>query len=104
MLYAQKANVVTRINEADADKYVANGYKVIDESGRIVKDTAPDNLTDLKNAYISNVAEINTLKGEIERLKAELTRANEIVKAKSSASSEDKPKQTRAKRTTTKAE
>lgn len=80
-LYAQKANVVTVITEDKIDSYVADGYKIIDETGRIVRETAPDNLETLKEAYISNIAEINMLKAEIARLKDELTRAEKARQA-----------------------
>lgn len=109
-LYAQKANIVTRIREDQIDEFISKGYKVTDETGRIIKDTAPDNLEDLKDAYVSNTAEINNLKAEILRLREELTRAQKILEekeaepkatevAKSSEPSVNKPRQTRAKRT-----
>lgn len=81
-LYAQKANVVTRIREDQIDEFIAKGYKVTDETGRIIKDTAPDNLEDLKEAYVSNTAEINNLKAEILRLREELSRAQKILEEK----------------------
>ena len=109
-LYAQKANVVTRIREDQIDEFIAKGYKVTDETGRIIKDTAPDNLEDLKEAYVSNTAEINNLKAEILRLREELARAQKILDskkaetkatevAKTEEPSASKPRQTRAKRT-----
>lgn len=103
-LYAQKANVVTVITEDKADSYVADGYKIIDETGRIVRETAPDNLDTLKEAYISNIAEINMLKAEIVRLKDELSRAEKARQADSKSVEvetveEPAPKPKRAPRT-----
>ena len=106
-LYAQKANVVTVITEDKIDKFVADGYTIFDETGRIVRETAPDNLKTLKEAYTRNIAEINSLKAEIARLKSELTRAEEMRKAepkKAVADTEEpsaeKPKRaSRAKKT-----
>lgn len=85
-LYAQKANVVTVITEDRIDEFIAKGYKVMDASGTIIKDTAPDNLEDLKRAYISNTAEINNLKAENSRLREELTRAQKILEKKEAES------------------
>lgn len=109
-LYAQKANIVTCIQESQIDDFIAKGYRVIDETGRIVKDTAPDNLETLKAAYVSNTAEINSLKAEVARLKDELTRAQKILDdkkaepkatavAKTEEPSANKPRQARARRT-----
>ena len=109
-LYAQKANIVTVISEDRIDEFIAKGYKVMDATGHIIKDTAPDNLEDLKEAYVSNTAEINRLTAEVARLKDELARAQEILKAKeaepkatevvkSSEPSANKPRQSRNKRT-----
>ena len=81
-LYAQKANIVTVISEDRIDEFIAKGYKVMDASGKIIKDTAPDNLEDLKEAYVSNTAEINRLNAEVARLKDELTRAQKILEEK----------------------
>ena len=98
-LYAQKANVVTVIQPAEIDAFVAKGYKVMDAQGRIIKDTAPDNLKTLQDAYVAHVAEINTLKSEIARLKDELTRAQEaVLTATKTETVEEKPKRTRTRR------
>ena len=109
-LYAQKANIVTLIPEERIDEFIAKGYRVMDATGHIIKDTAPDNLGDLKEAYINNTAEINRLTAEVARLKDELSRAQKILEAKekepkavSTASEETSvPKATRKPRATKK--
>ena len=108
-LYAQKANIVTVIQEEQIDEFIAKGYRVIDGVGNIVKDTAPENLETLKAAYVSNTAEINSLKAEVARLKDELTRAQKILDSKktepkkaetdTTEPSVNKPRQARGKRT-----
>lgn len=100
MLYAQKANVVTVIKDEEIDKFVSNGYKVMDESGKIIRDVVPDNLKALREAYTAHTAEINSLKAQIVRLREELDRAKDILSQKEVATTEAKPKATRAKRTT----
>lgn len=109
-IYAQKANIVTVIKETQIDEFIAKGYRVIDGAGNIIKDTAPDNLADLKEAYVSNAAEINRLNAEVARLKDELSRAQKILDSKKAEPkatpvekteepSANKPRQARAKRT-----
>ena len=71
-LYAQKANIVTVISEDRVDEFIAKGYKVMDATGHIIKDTA----------YVSNTAEINRLTAEVARLKDELSRAQKILEEK----------------------
>ena len=111
-LYARKANIETVIAEDKVDKYVAEGYTVYDNAGNIVKETAPDNLTTLKQAYTSHVAELSIKDAEIARLKDELARAEQTLKemeakaekaepkavASTEENSTEKPKRTRTRR------
>ena len=80
-LYAQKANVVTVIPDDAIDDYVAKGYKVMDATGRIIKDAAPTDLNSLKQAYTNLVTDFNNLRAENARLRAELTRAEQVRQA-----------------------
>lgn len=112
-LYARKANIETAITEDKVEKYVAEGYTIFDEAGCIVKETAPDNLNALKQAYTSHVAELKVKDAEIARLKDELTRAQKALSdmeakvkkaepktavADDEENSTSKPKRTRTKR------
>lgn len=93
MLYAQKANVVTKITEEQVDKFVADGYRIIDEAGSLVKETAPTSIPALQQAYLDSVAEINVLKDEISKLKADLITANKLLKAKEAEEKKTEVKQ-----------
>lgn len=91
-LYARKANIETAITEDKVEKYVAEGYTIFDENNHIVKETAPDNLNALKQAYTSHVAELKVKDAEIARLKEELARAQKTL-----SSMEAKAKRTESK-------
>ena len=108
-LYARKANIETVISEDKIDKYIADGYKVFDGAGNLVKESAPDDLTTLKKAYTDHLAELKVKDAEIARLKDELTRAQEFIKsmetkastasAGNESATAEKPKRTRTKKT-----
>lgn len=107
-LYARKANIETAITEDKVEQYVAEGYTIFDANNHIVKETAPDNLTTLKQAYTEHIAELKVKDAEIARLKDELTRAQKALsdmeaKAKKAEASvgevpAEKPKRTRTKK------
>ena len=111
-LYARKANIETAITEDKVEKYVAEGYTIFDENNSIVKETAPDNLNALKQAYTSHVAELKVKDAEIARLKDELTRAQKALSEMEAKAKKAEPKTadadveenstSRAKRTRTK--
>lgn len=68
--YVQRGNEVLRVTDSVADKYLANGYDLLDDTGtRIVKNGTKEHYT---------LAEYKALQEENERLKAEL----EALKAK----------------------
>lgn len=77
MIYAQKGNKLRQIAEADIDTYVAQGFKIVDERGAVLKETVPMDIPTLRNAYAHHVAEINALKAKVAELEAQLKVAKE---------------------------
>ena len=71
MIYAEKGNRVKRINEADIQAYVDEGYTITDGQGTVLRETVPTDIATLRLAFTKKSEEINALKAEIERLKAE---------------------------------
>lgn len=65
----QRANVVLRVPEEWLDRYVDQGYDVIDESGNVIQASIPRDLGTLQKAYIEHTQEIEELKRTIEELK-----------------------------------
>ena len=65
----QRANVVLRVPEEWLDRYVDQGYDVIDDNGNVIKASIPKDLGTLQKAYIEHTQEIEELKRTIEELK-----------------------------------
>ncbi len=65
----QRANVVLQISPQQVDYYLNQGYNVIDEKGNVIQKSIPRNLGELQKAYIDHIAEIESLKEEIRKLK-----------------------------------
>lgn len=78
MIYAQKGNKLRQIAEADIDTYVAQGFKIVDEKGAVLKETVPMDIPTLRNAYATHTAEIKALRAKV----AELTAQLNTIKAK----------------------
>lgn len=81
MVYASKANRVIQIAEADIETFVIDGYVIKDENGKVLRQTAPTDITLLRNEYISHISEIESLKLENESLKAEIEKLKKSSKS-----------------------
>ena len=81
MIYAERGNRVKQISENDIEKYVGQGYKIVDDNGKVIKDTIPTDVTVLQTAYEKHTKAIEDLTAENTALKAEL----EALKAKATA-------------------
>lgn len=68
-ILVQRANVVLQISPQQVDYYLNQGYNVIDEKGNVIQKSIPRNLGELQKAYIDHIAEIESLKEEIRKLK-----------------------------------
>lgn len=79
MTRIERGNVVLDVKDDAVDHYLALGYNVVDEQGRIVKAAVPTQLGALQVAYVEKEAKIAELEAEIEKLKAE----NKKLKKKS---------------------
>ena len=71
MVKVERGNVVLNVKDDVVDHYLALGYNVVDEQGRIIKTAIPTSLGALQAAYVANQAKIADLEAEIEKLKAE---------------------------------
>ena len=58
MATVQKANVVLDIPDEEIDQYLELGYRVIDESGRVVKKMVPHDLPFLQKYYLETEKKI----------------------------------------------
>ena len=70
MLKAVRGNVVLRIPDNEADRYLAKGFDIKDMNGKVVSKTTPTTMKDLQEAYEEKVAEVEKLKAELDALKS----------------------------------
>ena len=78
MAYIKKANVVLRVKDSEVDYYINLGYDQIDENGKVIRKTVPNDLHELQKAYKDKDEEIAKLKDEITFLRNELAKAQEV--------------------------
>lgn len=91
MLYAKKGNKVNSISEQDADKYLANGFIILDESGKTIKAPVPTDLPTLQMYYKQSAEIIDKLKSEIKALTDENAKLkSDLESAKTSKSRKPK--------------
>lgn len=72
MARVQRGNVVLRVSDTEVNKYMAKGFSLIDEAGRVIKQSVPTELGQLQRAYSEQAAIIEALKAENAELKAQL--------------------------------
>ena len=65
----QRANVILDVPEEWLDRYLDEGYSVIDAKGNIIQSAIPKNVGTLQKAYVEHTAKIKELEKEIEQLK-----------------------------------
>lgn len=75
LVRVEQGNVVLRVPEDDVQRYIDQGFNLIDEMGNVVKASIPRNVGALQKAYIEHTQEIESLKGQIEKLQKQLSTA-----------------------------
>lgn len=65
----QRANVILDVPEEWVDRYLDEGYDVIDDKGNVIKKSIPRDLGTLQKAYMDHVRKIEELESEIKELK-----------------------------------
>lgn len=74
MVNVQKGNVFLNISNEEVDKYMAKGFSIVDEFGRVIKQSIPTELGELQKAYSDHEEIIKKKDAEIAELKAEIQR------------------------------
>ena len=69
----QRANVILDVPEEWLDRYLDEGYSVIDAKGNIIQSAIPKNVGTLQKAYVDHIKEIEELKKQVEELKQKKT-------------------------------
>ena len=69
MKYVQRNNEVLRVNDEAVDKYLKNGYDLLDDTGKtVVKKGVKETYT--RAEYLALVNECEALRAELTKLKA----------------------------------
>ena len=77
MAVIQKANVVLRVKDSEVEYYLNLGYNLIDDKGRVIKESVPNDLHLLQKHFVESSKLIETLKLENEALKNEIKELRE---------------------------
>lgn len=92
MAEVQRGNVFLTVSEDEVNKYMAKGFSVVDERGRVIRQSVPTELGPLQKAYSEHVETIKNLTAEVERLKSELEAVKAGVKTPAKADPEEEDK------------
>lgn len=65
----QRANTILQVPEEWVDRYIDQGYDVLDSDGKVIQKSIPKDLGTLQKAYVEHTAKIKELEKEIEQLK-----------------------------------
>ena len=77
-MIVQRANVILRIDDDSAQKYLNLGYNVIDEKGKVLKEAIPSDVGMLRKCYVEHLNKIAELEARI----AELEHPKEVKSKK----------------------
>lgn len=72
MVLVQRANVILEIEDEKVDRFLDDGYSVIDAKGNVIRESVPRDINQLQLAYNQHIQEIEKLKAEIEDLQKKL--------------------------------
>ena len=77
MMKAVKANKVYTVDETTKDAYLAQGFNITDDKGKVIERSPSSSVS--YEAYSKVVAENKALKAEIKKLKVEDEKAVSVV-------------------------
>lgn len=81
MAIVQRANVILEIKDDATEYYLAKGYNLIDNAGRIVKEAPPTDVESFRRAYIDSQESVIALQKKVEELTKQLEKKNSKKKS-----------------------
>ena len=75
VIKVRRANVTLHVPDEQRGEYLAKGFDVVDENNNVLEHTVPTDLNTLKAAYSNHIKEIDKLRTENKKLKADLRAA-----------------------------
>ena len=73
-IYAQRGNQISRIEEQQIDALVEQGFNIVDENGKVLREAVPTDIVLLKKYYVEHKQRIEELEKEIASLKKAATK------------------------------
>ena len=64
-MIVQRANVILRIDDDSAQKYLNLGYNVIDEKGKVLQEAIPSDVGTLRKCYVEHLNKIAELEAKL---------------------------------------
>ena len=89
-VFVRRANVLLEVSQESLEKYLNDGYDLVDKSGKLIREGAPNDEFALKRAY-------DRQKSEIEKLKAEVENLEKALEAVQNKGAEEVPRKTSRK-------
>lgn len=90
MAKVKRANVFLTIPDEDIHKYFAKGYSIVDDYGKVIKQSIPTELSQLQRAYSEHEELIKQKDLEIARLNEEIKALKEAGVKKTPAKESSK--------------
>ena len=85
MTYIQRANVILEVKDDQVERYVNEGYNVIDvNTGKILIESVPKDITGLTKAYNEHIETIKKLQEENTKLTSEIKKLKKSSKSTTS--------------------
>ena len=85
MANVQRGNVFLTVSEEQVEKYLSKGYSLVDEFGRVIRQSVPTELGELQKAFSEHTALLKQKDAEIASLKAEIQELKSAGEKKSPA-------------------
>ena len=96
MVRVQRANVVLQVDDEQVNEYLAKGFDVIGDDGKVLQASVPNDVNVLKQKFVEHTERIKALEDEIASLKAKKTSTK--TTAEKTETEQPKRKTTKAKK------
>ena len=85
LVQIERGNVVLRVPEENVQRYIDQGYSLVDANGNVIKQSIPNDVGTLQRAFVEHTKQIEKLQAEIKSLKKDATEKKKPVRKKASA-------------------
>lgn len=82
LIPVERGNVVLKVPEYDVQRYIDQGYSLLDENGVVIKQSIPREVGALQKAFVDHIREIESLKKQVDELQKQLAKKKSASKTK----------------------